>query len=327
MNRQRCLFFLTLLTVLAASCQRGEKDAALASSRTAEPAPPDAAKVDAPGMHNVYRLTDQLFSGSSPEGEEGFRTLQRLGVKTILSVDGARPDVAQAKKYGMRYVHLPVGYDGIPREQALRIGKAVRDLPGPVYVHCHHGKHRGPVAAAVAHLCLDENCGVETVVAEMRRPGTDPRYQGLYAAPREFQRPTPEEMDRVPADFPEVAPVAALAEFMVAIDGHWESLKQVRAAGWKPPPDHPDIDPPHEALQLLEQYREAGRLPAVGEQPEEFRRYLAEAESASQALEAALRLAKTQGRADGPAAEAAFKKVEAACLRCHGKYRDAPRQP
>ena len=102
--------------------------------------------------------------------------------------------------------------------------------------------------------------------------------------------------------------------------------EQVRAADWQTPPDHPDIDPPHEALQLLEQFREAGRLPAVGARPEEFRRWLAEAESAAQELEAALRPAKAQGRADG-AAETAFKKVEAACVRCHGTYRDVPRSP
>src|SRR5947209_1446199 len=90
------------------------------------PAGPDAepARVEAPGLNNVYRLTDQLFSGSSPEGDEGFRSLRKLGVKTVLSVDGAKPDVARAHAYGLRYVHLPVGYDGISREQALRIARA-----------------------------------------------------------------------------------------------------------------------------------------------------------------------------------------------------------
>ena len=69
----------------------------------------------------------------------------------------------------------------------------------------------GPAAAAVAHLCLDGQCSVEAAVAEMRRAGTDPRYKGLYAAPAQLRRPTRQELDRVSADFPEVAPVAALA--------------------------------------------------------------------------------------------------------------------
>ena len=36
-----------------------------------------------------------------------------------------------AKKYGMRYVHLPHGYDGIPEERIAELAKAVRDLPQP----------------------------------------------------------------------------------------------------------------------------------------------------------------------------------------------------
>jgi protein tyrosine phosphatase (PTP) superfamily phosphohydrolase (DUF442 family) len=126
------------------------------------------------GLHNVYRITNHLYSGSSPEGEEGFRSLQKFGIKTIISVDGARPDVAMAHTYHLRYVHLPFGYDGIPRQRILELAKAVRDLPGPVYIHCHHGKHRGPAAASAIHLCLDPSCTVEQALAEMRRGGYRP---------------------------------------------------------------------------------------------------------------------------------------------------------
>src|SRR5262249_37655752 len=48
----------------------------------AEQSRPEPAKVAAPGLHNVYRITDKLYSGSNPEGEEGFRSLRKLGVKT-----------------------------------------------------------------------------------------------------------------------------------------------------------------------------------------------------------------------------------------------------
>src|SRR2546423_1384396 len=90
----------------------------------AAPAAPMPEKVEAKGLHNVYRLSETLYSGSSPEGDEGFASLQRLGVKTVISVDGARPDVERAHKYGLRYVHLPIGYDGVPEGQALRIARA-----------------------------------------------------------------------------------------------------------------------------------------------------------------------------------------------------------
>jgi protein tyrosine phosphatase (PTP) superfamily phosphohydrolase (DUF442 family) len=300
--------------------------AALLAGCGGGPAGSEAAKVElgpveAKGLHNVFRLTEKLYSGSSPDGDDGFASLRDLGVKTIISVDGSRPDVARAHQFGMRYVHLPIGYDGVPEDQGKRIAKAVRDLPGPVYMHCHHGKHRGPAAAAVARLCLDERCGVEEAVAEMTRAGTDPHYAGLYAAPRQLRRPTKAELDGVAADFPEVAEVPGLAQVMVEIDERWDRLKAVRAAGWKAPPAHPDVDPPHEALQLVEQYREAKRLPEVATRSDEFRRWLSDAESSAADLERALRRGN-----DEKAAEKAFREAGAACTRCHARYRDVPQE-
>jgi protein tyrosine phosphatase (PTP) superfamily phosphohydrolase (DUF442 family) len=324
MGHRAATFGLMTLLAAAAGCPMSGSPSHTAPDPPTEPARAEGDRVEAPGLHNVFRLTDRLYSGSSPDGEEGFRSLEKLGIKTVLSVDGARPEVALAHQHGLRYVHLPIGYDGVPHEQALRIAKAVRELPGPVYVHCHHGQHRGPAAAAIAHLCLDEGCGVETVVAEMRRAGADPHYKGLYAAPREFRRPTAEELARLPGDFPETAPVAALAQLMVGMDERWDALKLARESGWRVPADHPDIDPPHEALQLLEQYREAARLPRVKERPEEFRRWLAVAEASAGQLEQALRGGKGRQSVDAAAAERSFQELKGACTRCHSKYRDGP---
>ena len=107
--------------------------------------PIGAAKpVDLPALKNVVRLSATLYTGAAPEGDAGFRALHRLGIKTIITVDGAPPEVERARRYGMRYVHLPFGYDGCPLPTANVIVKAVRDLHGPIYVHCHHGKHRAP---------------------------------------------------------------------------------------------------------------------------------------------------------------------------------------
>jgi protein tyrosine phosphatase (PTP) superfamily phosphohydrolase (DUF442 family) len=320
MTVRRAVSLIALASALAYGCSGGSDTRPAATA----PAPPPQ-KVEAKGLHNVIRLSERLFSGGSPDGDEGFASLRELGVETIISVDGARPDVERAHRFGLRYVHLPIGYDSVPEDQGLRIAKAVRDLPGPVYVHCHHGKHRGPAAAAVARLCTDDRCGAEEALEGMRLAGTDPHYTGLYAAPREFRRPTADELDRLPADFPEVAEVTGLAQLMVEVDDRWERLKLARAEGWKAPQDHPDIDPPHEALQVVEQYREALRLPKTAERPDDFRRRLEEARDTAEGLESALR--PGEGKAvDREAAEAAFKTAGDACTRCHGTYRDVPRR-
>ena len=124
-----------LMLGLLAGCQ-GRTSSAKETSRS-ELSAPEEEPMHEPGLHNVLRLSAKLTSGSSPDGEEGFRSLLRLGIRTIISVDGSRPDVETARKFGLRYIHLPVGYDGVPRDRALQLARAVRDLPGPVYVHCH----------------------------------------------------------------------------------------------------------------------------------------------------------------------------------------------
>ncbi|HEV8058396.1 MAG TPA: hypothetical protein VGP68_00865 [Gemmataceae bacterium] len=281
------------------------------------------AKIETDGLHNIFRISDKLLSGSSPEEDAGFLSLQSLGVKTIISVDGSQPDLERAHKYGMRYVHLPIGYDGVPREQALKIAKAIRDLPGPVYLHCHHGQHRGPASAAVAHLLLDPNCTVEQAIMEMKRAGTDPRYKGLYAAPLNIRAAPAPDLDLVAADFPETAKPAALAEIMVHVDEHWDAIKLTKGAGWAIPKGHPDVSPPHEALMLAEQFREAGRMPAVQARPEDFRTWLHAGETEAEKMETILQAGKT-GHLDTAAADKAFREVNATCLRCHAKYRDVP---
>ncbi len=316
MARRAAVLLLVLVTI---GCQREP------TATTPAPGPPaEAGPLELPGLHNVFRVGERLFSGSAPEGEEGFRSLRELGVRTVVSVDGMRPDVEAAHRYGLRYVHLPVGYDGVPREQGLRLARAVRDLPGPVYLHCHHGKHRGPAAAAVVRLCLDPACPVEAAVEDMRRAGTDPRYVGLYDSPRKVGRPTAAELDAVAADFPEVAEVTGLAQFMVRVDECWERLKLVRDAGWVRPPKHPDVDPPHEAVLLAEHYREAARCDDAAGRPEELRRGLEDAEQTARSLEEALR--PVPGRpVDAAAAQRAFQAAADACSHCHARYRDVPR--
>ena len=286
--------------------------------------PADAPKkIDADGVPNLIRLNDRIYQGGMPQGDAGFAALEKLGVKTVISVDGARPDLEDAHKHGLRYVHLPMGYDGMTREQALRVAKAVRDLPGPVYIHCHKGTLRGPTAAAVARLFLDDGCTVDQALEGMKLAGFDPRYTGLMTAPKELKRPTAKELDETAADFPEAAPPPGLTALMVQVNNTFENIQAIRKAEWKTPKDKPDLDPPHEALQLVEHFKELQRSPKTASRPDDFRAKLVDAEASAQALEDALRVPKDQA-ADGKAVEEAYRRMDAACLKCHAVYRDVP---
>jgi protein tyrosine phosphatase (PTP) superfamily phosphohydrolase (DUF442 family) len=269
------------------------------------------------GLHNVFRVSEKLYSGSAPEGDVGFESLRALGVRTVLSVDGMRPDVATARRYGLRYVHLPFGYDGCPTPRALEIVRAVRDLPGPVYLHCHHGKHRSPAAAALVHIALDGASNAEAV-AFMRRAGADPAYIGLYGGTATFRRPTAAEIDRAPNQFPEVSPLPPLAESMVQIDERFAALQRCRKESWRTPLDHPDLEPAYEALQLRELFYELQRTGAVAARPADFKGRMSAAEGQAARTAAALRAG------DDRRADAALDQVGAACSSCHARYRNVP---
>lgn len=267
-----------------------------------------------PGLHNFLRATTNVFSGSQPEGDAGFASLAKLGVKTILSVDGAKPDVERAAKHGLRYVHLPIGYDGIGSTRVVELAKAAATLPGPIYVHCHHGKHRGP--AAVGVMCRATAGWTRDQAEEfMHHAGTGAEYAGLYHAVAGFAPPTPMQLNSVAASFPSAVEPSTVVENMVTIDHIFERLEDVKRAGWKTPADHPDIVPAHEATMLLEQFRELARLSDTAARSDDYRAKVAAATAAAEQLQAQLQ--QQNANVDN-----AFKRIAESCTDCHRQYRN-----
>jgi protein tyrosine phosphatase (PTP) superfamily phosphohydrolase (DUF442 family) len=275
-------------------------------------------KLDAKHLPNPWQVHPKVISGGLPEGDAAFAELAKLGVKTVISVDGAKPDLMAAKQHGLRYVHLPHGYDGVPEVRVRELAKAVRDLPGLIYIHCHHGKHRSPAAAAVACVAagLMDPTSAELV---LRAAGTSENYRGLYQSARTTRKIDGSALDKLIAAFPETTAVPPLAEAMVALEHTHDHLKQVAANGWNPTAAHPDLEPAHEALLLREHFTELLRLDAVQSEPAEFRRYLTESEAAAQDLERALRTGLSADKSS-----ATFAKISQACAGCHKQFRDIP---
>ena len=181
------------------------------------PGPADPIARDAPGLHNLVAFHDGVISGSVPEGPDGFDSLQGLGVRTIVSVDGAVPDVAAARLRGMRYIHLPIGYDGFDETRRAELTRAVLDglSNGAVYIHCHHGQHRGPAAALTALLNLGTIDQVEAS-AWLDRCGV--AYRGLRNAVQNAEPAHPEDIQSAPP-LQEVAETKSLSRLMAEVDG------------------------------------------------------------------------------------------------------------
>lgn len=274
--------------------------------------------VDLPGVHNVVTYHDGFVAGGVPEGDAGFATLEAMGVRTVISVDGSEPEVELARARGMRYIHLPIGYSGFDARRKGELVRAVLDsmADGPVYLHCHHGKHRAAgaaatVAASVGWMTPDEG------VARMKVSGTAPGYTGLYACAANAMVMSAAAIDEVPAEFPEVQRPKGLVATMVEIDEITDHLKVIAKAGWIVPADHPDLVPVAEAGRLADLLRVLHEGEGVKPRPAGYAAMMVSSAGKARAVEHSL-----VSGANRTTLDAQWAEVVASCSACHVAYRD-----
>jgi hypothetical protein len=213
----------------------------------------------------------------------------------------------------------------VPQQRAKELAKAVRDLPGPIYIHCHHGKHRSPAAASVA--CVGAGLlSPDRALAVLRAAGTSENYRGLYQSAQSARRLDEALLDQLQSEFPEAVAVPPVAEAMVAIEHTHDHLKALAANQWRELEQQPDLDAAHEALLLREHYTELLRTEEVTNQSEGFRKLMSESEAIASQLEALLVDWRKAGAPTPPPDEVdrAFAAVTQSCSTCHTAYRDVP---
>ncbi len=260
---------------------------------------------DLAGIHNVMLVGDSVMTGSQPQTEADLAALKELGVQILVSVDGTPPDVAAARRQGLRYVHIPLGYGTIQREQQLALHRVVAEHPGSlIYFHCQHGKHRGPAAAAVAcrmNGLLSQQSARELLTSA----GTGEEYQGLWRAVQNIRPKAPGEI--VPELVESVA-ATEMVNLMQEIDHQFavsKSAVQSSTVAW---------DEYRESNAVLSQlFKEAARLPTVAVPVSD--------ELASTADAVSL---LNQPEIPGPdAAARMLESVEQRCVQCHSRTRDS----
>jgi protein tyrosine phosphatase (PTP) superfamily phosphohydrolase (DUF442 family) len=315
-----CLLLFTLMATIA-GCDSTDSNAekaeatppatsALATSGPKLNVKPDPS-TDLDGIHNLMKVSERIYSGSEPHGEEGFASLAKLGVKTVVSVDGAKPNIEAARKHGIRYVHVPIGYDGVPEDAGQSLTRAVKEVESPIYVHCHHGKHRGPAAAAIACIASGDVANKDAL-GILERAGTSKDYKGLW---RDVEAFIPPPADTKLPELVEIAEVGSFAAAMSQVDRSFDNLKLCRDAKWGVPPEQPDLDSAQEALLLTEGLHEAGRNLGDG-YDEQFKTWLTQAETEATNLRTDLQ------KHDANAANERLLLLEKSCKQCHKTYRD-----
>lgn len=253
-----------------------------------------------PSIAHFQQVSPKLYCGAQPEDEQDFVLLSQAGIKTIVCVDGTQPQVELARKYGLRYVHVPLPYSGIPQKSARMLTQVMRECDSPVFVHCHHGLHRGPAAAAVCAIAQGSFTAKEGVEF-LKRSGTNPDYVGLYRDVRNFEVPA---LGQERVQLVEKAPVDEITDVMLRIEQHFKWLQQHAAAKhW-----NRESNTEH-SIAIAEEFKEAARH---YKKDDELKRLFLDA--SVQAVD----LAKSQDKNQGLKL---LQKLQQSCIECHANQR------
>jgi protein tyrosine phosphatase (PTP) superfamily phosphohydrolase (DUF442 family)/cytochrome c556 len=283
---------------------------------------PEQAPAEMPGLHNIYRLSPNIVSGSEPHGHEGLESLKAMGIRTVISVDGSAPDAAEAEKLGLRYVHVPIQYKGITREEIAKLAKTFRELEGPFFVHCFHGKHRGPAAAALGRVALD-GAPRAVAIAEMRQYcGTAGTYEGLYQVIATGSIPTEEETAALRYDFESVHQPKGMVGAMSVLARAHDNVADAMKRAWAADAAHPDLDALNEAEKLEQAFAAAFALDETQQGPADQQQWFERSRAESSKLVDALKRLRTGDAAASAEAKQAFAAVKGLCTECHAVYRN-----
>jgi hypothetical protein len=270
------------------------------------------------GLVQVVAYAPWLFSGSKPIREDGFASLQSLHVRTIVCVDGTPPELNIPEQIGIKTYHIPIKYGKLTSQQVFDIVTAVEigRRRGNTYIHCHHGKHRSAVAAAISLISLGESTP-EKMMPRMLVSETSALYSGLLESVREAvvldSRCYVENEKNIPSS---VLPVG-ITEQMIALEFALENLLHIEKSNWLPPTFHPDLVPAAEAGALAESFRALNSSELAKKFPSDFAEQLFAAWSAASTLE---NLFVTNTATQAQLSEA-LNTVKNSCTACHRSYR------
>ena len=274
---------------------------------------PNPFSVDSTGpIENLLCLAPGLLSGSEPKGEAEYEQLASLGVKTLISVDAIAPDAQLARKHDIRIIHLPIGYEGIDDESAKGLAYAIESAERPIYVHCHHGKHRGPAAISAGAIATGDIDHTQAK-AFMTRAGTSQHYPGLWESVAQTTKLDTIEQVRLQSKIR----TRGMKETMAKIDRAYESLWDCADNEFVAPEEHPDLAPASLAAQIHNLLRGLDSPRLTNRKGVVFHEDLLDSIDAASALEQSLK-----NERDKDAWMENLELLDMTCVECHSDHRN-----
>lgn len=125
---------------------------------------------DIAGLSNFAKISDNLYRGAQPSAE-GFKSLKKMGVKTIISLRAFHSDRSMIKGNGLYYMRVKFNTWHAENEDILKVFKLILNPEyQPVFIHCQHGSDRtGTVSALYRNVF--QNWEMSDAMAEMKNFG------------------------------------------------------------------------------------------------------------------------------------------------------------
>lgn len=136
-----------------------------------QPAVTWAQPVQAPGLPNLHKVSDDLYRGAQPTAE-GMKQLQAMGIKTVISLRDLHTDHDELKGTDLKHFEIPMNAAFNPKsEQVAEFFRIVGDPANrPVFVHCEHGSDRTGTMCALYRIAA-QDWTPNQARAEMTRGG------------------------------------------------------------------------------------------------------------------------------------------------------------
>ena len=129
-----------------------------------------AAEINLPGVPNFHKVSDDLYRGAQPS-EEGFRQLEKSGVKTVVNLRAFHSDRDKLKGTNLNYEHINMTAWHPENEEVVRFLKIAADANlTPVFVHCQRGADRTGTMCAIYRVAV-QGWSKDEAIEEMTKGG------------------------------------------------------------------------------------------------------------------------------------------------------------
>ena len=118
------------------------------------------------GVPNLHRITEHLYRSEQPTAE-GFRNLEKLGIRTVINLRYFNSDDDEAAGTALQLHRVKILTWRAGDEHVVEVMRLLRQKDkGPFLIHCQHGADRTGLMSAMYRM-LEQNWTAQEALAEL----------------------------------------------------------------------------------------------------------------------------------------------------------------